>query len=329
MRKLRTPRPLPHAFFVTAATLGASWFGVCESTRAAWICSASADDPLADAESALQQRKFREAADAATKAIEQTPDRPRPYFVRGLAYAGLGRLRDAVADYTKSLERKPDLAVLMQRCRTYSELDENEKAIADIDQALALNPKIPGAYRLRGREQFKLGRVQASIADFDRFVELEPEHEIDLWERGLSRYYDRKFALAQKSFEDYHKFGSTDIENGLWRMISQAEVEGLAAAQKDLLQYEPKRRPPFPDLHDLYSGKTDPDSVLKHATDGASDDADRKTRTFYAELYVGLWYTIKGDKTRAAEHTEKAVALRSTDYMWYVARVHLEWLRKP
>jgi lipoprotein NlpI len=287
-----------------------------------------ADDELIQAESALRQKKYREALTLATKAIDQMPSNPNAYVIRGHAHKGLGQATDAIADLTKAIELKPDVRAYLQRSQWYSEMDEHAKAIADIDRALQLDPKTPGAYRQRGRENFQRGEISASIADFDRFVELEPNHEIDLWERGLSRYYAGQFALAQRSFEDYHKYGSTDIENGLWRMLSQAEVVGLANAQKDLLEYKNKTRPPFPALYELYSGNAQPKEILEHATDGAANETDRRTRTFYAHLYVGLWHVVNRDKPKAVEQLEKAVALRSTDYMWYVARYHLEQLKR-
>jgi lipoprotein NlpI len=286
-----------------------------------------ADDDLVQAESALGQKKYREAIALATKAIDQMPSNSNAYVIRGLAHKGLGQTKDAIEDLSKAIELKPDARVYLQRSQWYSETDEHDMAIADIDKALQLNPKLRGAYRQRGREQFKLGEILASIADFDRFAELEPEHEIELWERGLSRYYAGQFALAQRSFEDYHKYGSTDIENGLWRLISQAEVDGLAKAQKDLLEYKNKTRPPFPALYELYSGKAQPKEILDHATDGAADEADRRTRTFYAHLYVGLWYVMNRDRPSAVGELEQAVALRSSDYMWYVARFHLQQLK--
>jgi tetratricopeptide (TPR) repeat protein len=293
------------------------------------LAAGAFDDVLAQAELALRQRKFREAADLATKAIEQMPDIPNAYLLRAIANRNLGRTRESITDLTKAIELKPEALLYVQRSSVLSELDEYDKAIADIDSALKLAPKLRGAYRQRGREQFKRGDIAASLADFDRFVTLEPEHELDLWERGLTRYYARQFALAQRSFEDYHKFGPTDIENGLWRMISQAEVEGVDKARRDLFKYEPKTRPPFPALYELYSGNLLADDVLQHATDGAADATDRRTRTFYAHLYVGLWYTMNRDTPQAIEQLEKAVALKSTDYMWYVARFHLQQLKKP
>jgi lipoprotein NlpI len=318
---MNTPRLLSVG---AAAVFFAAQFWLPISARAL-LKSESSDAPIEQAESALRQGKLREAVEWASKAIEQNQD-PNGYVVRGLAYRGLGRFKDAIADLTKAIGSKSDAMLYLQRSHCYSELDDHAKALGDIDRALALDPKARGAHRLRGRLHFKIGKVQESLADFDRCAELDPAIENDLWERGLSRYYAGEFALAQKSFEDYHKVGWTDIENGLWRMLSQAETAGLPVAQASLFQYEPKRRPPFPALYELYSGKSQVENVLEHATDGATGDTDRKTRTFYAHLYIGMWYVANRDKSRAIEHLDKAVALRSTDYMWYVARLQLERL---
>lgn len=287
----------------------------------------SPQDLIAQAELALQQRKFREAAELATQAIEQKPDLAEAYVLRGLAYGNMGRPKDSVADFTKAVELKPEATTYLHRGNAHSELDEHAKALEDFDRALKLNPKTRGAYRQRGRANFKAGKVEQSIADFDRYVELEPDHENDLWERGLSRYYAGQFRKAQESFEDYHKVGADDTENDLWRMLSQAEVDGLAEAQKVLETLHARRGGIFPPMYDLYTGKIKPDEAFSRATDSATNDKDRKTQTFYAHLYVGMWFVAERDKPSAIEHLEKAVALRSTDYMWYVARVQLDRLK--
>jgi lipoprotein NlpI len=284
-------------------------------------------DLVADAKSALGQRKFREAAELATKAIAAEPDRSEAYVVRGMAVGSLGRLKESIADFTKAIELKPDATTHMVRGRSYSELDEHAKALADFDRAVELDAKARGAHRQRGRELFKMGEVEKSIAAFDRYVELEPDHENDLWERGLSRYYAGQFRLAQKSFEDYHRVGADDTENDLWRMLSQAEVDGLAEAQKILKTLHARRGGIFPPMYDLYTGKIKPDEAFSRATAGAANDNDRKSQEFYAHLYVGMWFVATRDKPKAMEHMEKAIALRSTDYMWYVARKQLERLK--
>ena len=282
-----------------------------------------ADDLRADAERALRQGQFREAEELASRAIEREMDAASLYVLRGQARRRLGKTADAIVDFTKAIALEPTAAAYVARGDCYSAGDRHDEAIADFDRALQRDAKSRAALHARGRERFKRGDVAASIADFDRVIELDPSHKDECWERGLARYFAGRFRAAQQSFEDYHQVGPEDIENGLWRLLSQAEVDGFEEAQRALYRYEPKRRPPFPLLYDLYAGKAVAATVLAHAGDGAADEADRTNRLFYAELYVGLWFAVKRDRAAATEHLAEAVARRSSDYMWYVARLEL------
>lgn len=287
----------------------------------------SAEELLEDAQKALLARKPQEAVELATKAIALKKDFADAYRLRGRARQRLEKFDDAIADLTQAIKIQPNAESHVMRGECYSALGRHSDAIADFDKSLALDPKLHVALHHRGRERFKAGEIEKSIADFDRMIELEPRHENECWERGLSRYYAGQFALAQKSFEDYHKVGADDTENDLWRMLSQAEVDGLAEAQKTLTTLNAKRGGVFPVLYDLYTGKTKPEDVLAHATDGATGDAERRERTFYAHLYVGMWFVANRDRPAAITHMEKAVALKSADYMWYVAREQLKRLK--
>ena len=50
-----------------------------------------------------------------------------------------------------------------------------QKAIDLLDKAIAKDPKAGAAYQLRGLTKFKLGNIAGSIADFDKFIDLEPK----------------------------------------------------------------------------------------------------------------------------------------------------------
>jgi lipoprotein NlpI len=288
----------------------------------------SAEELLQDAEKALLARRSQDAVTLATKSLELKKDYADAYRVRGRARQRLSELDEAIADLTQAIKLQPAAETHVMRGECYSALDRHADAIADFDRALALDPKLLVAMHHRGRERFKNGEIKLSIADFDRMIELAPAHENECWERGLSRYYASQFALAQKSFEDYHKVGPDDTENDLWRMLSQAEVDGLAKAQEVLAKLRPRRGGVFPALYKLYTGHAKPDEVLAHAKHDDTDENEKRSPTFYVHLYVGLWYSVNKEREAAIGQLEKAVALRSTDYMWYVAREHLKRLKE-
>src|SRR6185295_8213178 len=94
--------------------------------------AADVDTLLNRAAEAFDKGNRTEAFELCTKASEIDPKGLRPYYVRGRFYA---------------LDR------------------QHEKAVADFDAVLKINPDAAMAYQYRGEEHFKLGRFEKSVAD--------------------------------------------------------------------------------------------------------------------------------------------------------------------
>jgi hypothetical protein len=82
-------------------------------------------------------------------------------------------------------------------------------------------------------------------------------------------------------------------------------------------------------VYDLYKGDLKPEDVLATANAGKVDDVRRNSQLFYAHLYVGIYFDLLNDKKIALAHLNKAVDdYRIGHYMWDVARVHRDILKK-
>jgi regulator of sirC expression with transglutaminase-like and TPR domain len=53
-----------------------------------------------------------------------------------------------------------------------------EQALADLNQAIALDPDFAVAYANRGNAYATLGEVEKAVADFERYLELAPNSAI-------------------------------------------------------------------------------------------------------------------------------------------------------
>ena len=61
---------------------------------------------------------------------------------------------------------------------------ENDKAIADFDEAIRLNPKLAEAYNNRGNAWEGKGEHDRAIADFGEAIRLNPKYAAAYYHRG-------------------------------------------------------------------------------------------------------------------------------------------------
>lgn len=205
-----------------------------------------------------------------------------------------------------------------------AEAGNHSAALDSFDRAIRQDANAAQAYYWRGRIQFCLARPKSAVADFDRYVQLQPKAESQQWERGIALYYAGEYERGAKQFELYQTYHDNDVENSTWRYLCVARTQGVEEARKTLLPIKNDSRVPMMTIYDLYGGKSTPDDVFAAAKAGSPDDREANARQFYAHLYVGLWYEAAGKSDLAAKHLALAKSHRIGHYMWNVADVHVQ-----
>jgi lipoprotein NlpI len=202
------------------------------------------------------------------------------------------------------------------------------EAVRLLDKALAADRKLAGAYQLRGQAQFMRGKFKESVADFDHYLKLEPGKKAEHWQRGISLYYLGKYAEGRDQFKLHETVNPNDVENAVWHFLCVARKDGVAKARAGMIKIGKDRRVPMMEVDDLFRGKLKPSDVLAAAEAGEVSAQERKSRLFYAHLYLGLYHDATGDKKKALEHTALAAGkYRLPGYMGEVARIHAGLLR--
>lgn len=251
-------------------------------------------------------------------------DQARTAFEQGKTDEALKLAGEAIAADEKGLR------AYTVRARMYELLSRYREAVDDLTTALKLDPQAADLYQRRGVEQFKLGRFKESIADFDKFIELRPDQERSHWQRGISYYYAGRFADGAKQFAAYQTFDDNDVENAVWRYLCMARDVGVEQARGSLLKIKQDPRVPMMQVYALYQGELKPEDVLVAARAGEPSPRELSSRLFYAHLYLGLYYEVAGDAKLARQHLVKAADEHKIGhYMWDVARVHADLLKKP
>lgn len=217
----------------------------------------------------------------------------------------------------------------LSEAKAAADRGESYKAVKLATAVLAVSPDLPHAYYLRGRENFRRGRISESVSDFDQFVHLRPDLESQQWERGLSYYYAGDFEKGAKQFELYQSYHDNDVENSVWRYLCIARAEGLKRARETLLPIQHDPRVPMMEIYDMFRGKATPEDILKVAHTGQPTKEQLNVRLFYAELYIGLFYVSENNYLLSKKHLLAATKHRLNHYMWNVARYHASILSKP
>jgi lipoprotein NlpI len=222
---------------------------------------------------------------------------------------------------------------LLQRAAQASARGDIDQAIGVLTEVISKNPKQSIALYLRGRENFRAGKIKESVSDLDKHVELElakakdPKAQARQWERGISYYYAGEFEKGARQFELYQTYHDQDVENSTWRYLCVARMDGVEKARQNLLPISDDRRVPMMQIYDLYRGKLKPADVFVAAEAREPTKEARNQQLFYAHLYVGLWYEAAGEKELAKKHILEAEKHKIGHYMWDVAHVHADLLR--
>jgi lipoprotein NlpI len=249
---------------------------------------------LEQAKQEFQAGQREKAINTATRMIKGDPENPSCYFLRARFYELEGKREPAVKDYSKIIE---------------------------------MAPFSPEAYYHRGTLNFLLGRIPESVADYNMLLEAQPDRAAHIWQRGIALYYDGKYEEGRKQFELHRTVNPRDVENSAWHFLCVARSRNLEEARKLLIPVIGDPRTPMKEVLDLYAGKATPEQVLIAAEDSNSPSGMVPMQQVYAHLYIALLFEAEGNKELTRTHLQRAVDLNlKGEYMWEVARVHLDLL---
>ncbi len=163
----------------------------------------------------LALEQFDQALADADAAIQLAPDWAEAYRLRGeIRYAARDDAR-AVADYTRSLELKPTDAAYHGRGVSYLILGDRQRGMADLDEAIRLNPQSVRSLSMRAYAWREQGNSDAALLDYNTALRIEPRNTNLLNHRG-SLLFDRN-ALGD-AVADYERLLAINPEDGVAAM---------------------------------------------------------------------------------------------------------------
>ena len=125
------------------------------------------------------------------------------YYKKGLAYGEQGKLVQAISNFTKAIENKPQYAkAYNNRGAAYYKQGDLTHAIFDFGSAIEIDHNYTEAYCNRGLAYAKQGNLPLAIADFSRAIYIDPHYAKAYANRAVA-YFDEK--EYDKAWIDEHK----------------------------------------------------------------------------------------------------------------------------
>ncbi len=158
------------------------------------------------------------------RAVDANPKNATAYFERGNLYFKLKRYDEAISDYARAIELKPELSedcqknlpsdfyqrvekylkdanVYTERGKAHLKQENYDEAIRDFNQAVAvIKANCAEAYNNLGIAHYKAGKYNEAIQDFSESVKLKPDYAEAYNNRG-DTYYSKK--NYEQAIEDY------------------------------------------------------------------------------------------------------------------------------
>jgi tetratricopeptide (TPR) repeat protein len=193
-------------------------------------------------EADLAGQEFLAAASALVERVSRAPAFPasllaRIYGKRGTAYSLRGELKLALADFDQALALDPTYGgVSLLRGIASSASSEYRQAIEDFTRALALDPNNTFAYAHRGMASRKLKDYEQAMADFDRVLALDPHFEEASLLRSLTyeKFNEERGGLG--SFDQVIERNPSDAQAHIQRGMALCSLGEYDRAIENLTQ---------------------------------------------------------------------------------------------
>jgi tetratricopeptide (TPR) repeat protein len=148
-----------------------------------------------------EEKRNDEALNDFNKAIELKPDLTEAYYNRGNLFANENRDDEALNDFNKAIELKPGYAdAHNNRGLIFMNKKRDDEALNDFNKAIEMKPNYAEAYYNRGILLMDEKRIDEAINDFNKTIELEPDNAEAYINRGNLFMNEKRNADALNDF---------------------------------------------------------------------------------------------------------------------------------
>jgi len=141
--------------------------------------AANKESYMSHADQMLDQQRFGQALSYYTKVIRMDRDHDDAFLGRSIAYSGIGRIEESIADLNVFILRNPDHSMAhVYRGVRYMSQGHVEYAEENLLKAIRLNPRNAQAYDDLGVLYAQQGEIQVALKYFGQTLRIDPYNEM-------------------------------------------------------------------------------------------------------------------------------------------------------
>jgi tetratricopeptide (TPR) repeat protein len=176
-------------------------------------------------------------------------------YVYGTALIKVGKRRDGVARIEKVAKASNSADAYFLAGSTFLDLNEFESARRDLDEALRLDPKLPGIYTLAGTARDKTGDIKAGETAFREALKLNPDDfDANLYLGAIlyrERHMDEAKPYLDRALRLNPHSSMARYESAMFESTS-GQYETAAQDLEKLVKDDPTWLEPHEELANLY-----------------------------------------------------------------------------
>ncbi|MEN3374985.1 MAG: hypothetical protein V7604_340, partial [Hyphomicrobiales bacterium] len=257
-----------------------------------------------DVAACAQDRVADLAIAGCSRIVEDAKQKPKArgvaFYNRGNAHVLKGDHDKAIADFDEALKLEPkNASIYNNRGNARGDKGESDAATADFEAALKINPRYAAAYFNRGNALAAKGETERALKDYDAAIKNNKRNVNAYIARGALFLASGASAKARADMKQATRIAPKNAYAVLWSDIAErrAKQKGRLAAKNGTKGLDMKAWP-APVVR-LYAGEINPDAVLAGA-DSPSDTV-KAAQLCEANFYSGEYALIGGSREDAAK----------------------------
>lgn len=198
--KFQLSKALLYNFLISIVVISAGAVAIIFTIN--MVKSNNATDLYQRGQTLLELQRYQDALNDYNRAVELKPEYAEAWKSKGTTLLGLKRYQDALDAYDKAIQIQPNYWEAWNgRGQALKYLQRYEEAIASFDSALKIQPNSLDAWNDKGNVQIQLQHYSEAITSFDKAIKIQSNYSPAWYKRGIALHNLHRYQEAVESYD--------------------------------------------------------------------------------------------------------------------------------